>query len=88
MCPPGYHYNGFMATHALGHMIYGYTLLVPMAVHAVVKQYAAQFILQSHHICLFKSSFKFNDHLKSILSQFNKSIDFFGGLHNLLPQKG
>ena len=19
MCPPGYHHNGFMATHALGH---------------------------------------------------------------------
>ena len=24
MCPPGYHYNGFVATHALGHMMYGY----------------------------------------------------------------
>ena len=23
MCPPGYHYNVFMATHALGHMMYG-----------------------------------------------------------------
>ena len=22
MCPPGYHDNGFAATHALGHMIY------------------------------------------------------------------
>ena len=22
MCPPGYHHNGFMATHALGHMMY------------------------------------------------------------------
>ena len=21
MCPPGYHHNGFIATHALGHMI-------------------------------------------------------------------
>ena len=30
MCPPGYHHNGFMATHALGHMMYGYTLLVPV----------------------------------------------------------
>ena len=30
MCPPGYHHNGFIATHALGHMIYGYRLLVPM----------------------------------------------------------
>ena len=23
MCPPCYHHNGFMATHALGHMMYG-----------------------------------------------------------------
>ena len=23
MCPPGYHHNGFAATHALGHMMYG-----------------------------------------------------------------
>ena len=31
MCPPGcYHRNGFVVTHALGHMMYGYTLLVPM----------------------------------------------------------
>ena len=31
MClPPGYHHNGFVATRALGHMMYGYTLLVPM----------------------------------------------------------
>ena len=29
MCSPGYHHNGFVATHALGHMMYGYTLLVP-----------------------------------------------------------
>ena len=29
-CPPGYHRNGFVATDALGHMMYGYTLLVPM----------------------------------------------------------
>ena len=30
MCPPGYHHNGFVATHALGHIMYGYTLLVPI----------------------------------------------------------
>ena len=30
LCPPGYHRNGFVATHAFGHMMYGYTLLVPM----------------------------------------------------------
>ena len=27
MCPPGYHHNGFVATHALGHMMYGYHLI-------------------------------------------------------------
>ena len=30
MCPPGYYHNGFVATHALGHMMYCYILLVPM----------------------------------------------------------
>ena len=30
MCPRSYYHSGFVATHALGHMIYGYTLLVPM----------------------------------------------------------
>ena len=24
MCPPGYHHNGFVATHVLEHMMYGY----------------------------------------------------------------
>ena len=24
MCPPGYHHNGFVATHARGHMMYSY----------------------------------------------------------------
>ena len=28
--PPGYQHDGFVATHALKHMTYGYTLLVPM----------------------------------------------------------
>ena len=30
MCPSNCHHNGFVATHALGHMMYGYKLLVPM----------------------------------------------------------
>ena len=30
VCHPVYHHNDFTATHALGHMIYGYTLLVLM----------------------------------------------------------
>ena len=24
MCPPGYHHNDFVATHALGYMMYGH----------------------------------------------------------------
>ena len=38
MCPPGYHHNGFVATHALGHMMYSYTLLVPMNQRVLNKQ--------------------------------------------------
>ena len=29
MCPPGYHHNGFVATHPLGHMMYDiYTYII------------------------------------------------------------
>ena len=28
--PRGYHRNTFVETHTLGHMMFGYTLLVPM----------------------------------------------------------
>ena len=38
MCPSGYHHNGFVATHALGHMMYGSTLLVPMNQRVLNKQ--------------------------------------------------
>ena len=38
ICPPGSHHNGFVATHALGHMMYGYTLLVPMNQRVLNKQ--------------------------------------------------
>ena len=30
MSPPGCHHNGFLSNHALGHMMCGYTLLVPI----------------------------------------------------------
>ena len=36
MCPPGYHHNGFVATHALGHMMYG-SHDVRLTVHHVPK---------------------------------------------------
>ena len=38
MCLPGYHHNSFVETHALGHMMYGFTLLVPMNQRLLKKQ--------------------------------------------------
>ena len=28
MCPPGYHHSDFVATHALGHMMYVYMNII------------------------------------------------------------
>ena len=52
MCPPDYHHNGFVATHALGHMMYGYTLLVPM-IQRVLKDSLVHWYQQCvtvHHV--------------------------------------
>ena len=38
MSPPGYHHNTFVATPALGHMMYVYTLLVRMNQRVLKKQ--------------------------------------------------
>ena len=47
ICPPGYHRNDFVATHTLGHMMYGYTLLVPMnqrVLNRISKEHNISFI--------------------------------------------
>ena len=31
MCLPSYHHSGFVKIHALGHKMYGYTLLLSMS---------------------------------------------------------
>ena len=49
MCPPGFHHNGFVATHALGHMMYGYTLLVPMNQHIYYAHLAS--VRFEHSVC-------------------------------------
>ena len=54
MCPPGYHHNGFVTTHALGHMMYGSTLLVPMNQRVLNKQskiFMIAYILRSSCFC-------------------------------------
>ena len=38
MCPTSYCHNGFVTTDALGHMMYGYTFLVPMNQRVLNKQ--------------------------------------------------
>ena len=38
MCSPSYHHNSFVATHVLGHVMCGYTLLVPMNQRVLNKQ--------------------------------------------------
>ena len=38
MSPLGYHHNGFVATHALGHMMYGSIFLVTMTQRVLNKQ--------------------------------------------------
>ena len=43
--PPGYYHSGFVATHALEHMMYGYTLLVE---HSLVHWY--QQCVTVHHV--------------------------------------
>ena len=38
MCHASYHHNDVLATHALGHMMHGATLLVPMKQRVLSKQ--------------------------------------------------
>ena len=35
ICPPGYHHNGFVATHALGHMMYGSYIYIYIYIYFV-----------------------------------------------------
>ena len=44
---PGYRHNGFVATDALGHMIYGYTLLVPMN-QGVLSKLSKEYSISGH----------------------------------------
>ena len=44
MFPPSYHHNDFVATRALRHMMYGYTLLVP------VNQWVLKKLSKEHNI--------------------------------------
>ena len=60
MCPPGHHHNGFVATHALGHTMYGYTLLVPINIYIYIYTYiyTYMYILYSNFTYLLNESHK------------------------------
>ena len=52
ICPPGYHHNGFLAIHALGHVMYGYTLLVPMNQRVLNKPSKNTYIMTTYIMLL------------------------------------
>ena len=37
MCSSDYYHNGFVATNAIGYMMFGYTLLIPMNQRMISK---------------------------------------------------
>ena len=47
MCRPGYHHNGFVATYALRHMIYSFTVLIPMN-HTVLNKLRKEHNISDH----------------------------------------
>ena len=47
MYPPGYHLNGFVATRALGHIMYSYTLLAPIN-QRVLKKLSKECNISGH----------------------------------------
>ena len=47
MCPLTYHYNGLVTTHALEHMMHGYTLLVPIN-QRLLKKPSKEYNMSGH----------------------------------------
>ena len=45
MCPPGYHHNGFVATHALEHMMYGIYVCMYVCVCLCILYYMYLFYM-------------------------------------------
>ena len=39
MCPPGYHYNGFVATYTLGHIMYVIKCKIYIYIHIYIYIY-------------------------------------------------
>ena len=48
-CPPGYHHNGFVATHALGHMMY---LSIYLSIYLYIYIYISVCMCVSVCLCV------------------------------------
>ena len=56
MCPPVYHHNGFVATHALGHMMYGYIYINKTNLQIwIIDKIEGLWLLHILKICIFKT---------------------------------
>ena len=47
MCPPGYCHNGLARTHALGHIMHGYTSLVSLK-QSLLSRLSKERIISGH----------------------------------------
>ena len=47
MCPPGYHHNGFLATHTLGHRMYA---MCTELLHCILYLYIYIYIYITYYI--------------------------------------
>ena len=52
MCLPGYHHNGFVATHGLGHMMYSYVYMYVIYILHNVMYILFHFLYKNYEICL------------------------------------
>ena len=56
MCPPGYHHNGFVATHTPGHMMYATYIYIYIYIYMYVYIYIyiyAIYIYICIYICMY-----------------------------------
>ena len=63
MCPPGYHHNGFVATHALGHMMYIYMIYIYIhMIYIYIHTHIHPYLITGYHVYTVISVLRFFDH--------------------------
>ena len=66
MCPPTYNHNDFAETHTLGHMMYSYTLLVPIN-QRVLKNLSKEHNVSGQKRCTTNGVLKSNKRMMSLI---------------------